>query len=94
LAGTRIEQLRDATGGRDLDIRLENKLVDFVGDGSDVAIRFGDGAWPGFEVSSLFRVRFFPVCSPAFLKEHPLAHPTELHGVPLLRHTHPLWSWP
>lgn len=91
---SRLEQLRDATGGRDLDIRLENRLVDFVGDGIDAAIRFGDGVWPGFEVSSLFRVRFFPVCSPGFLERHAIAQPVDLHRVPLLRHTHPLWSWP
>ena len=80
---SRLAKLRDAVVGRDLDIRLENRLADFVGDGVDAAIRFGDADWPGFEVLPLFKVRLFPVCSPPFL-----------YALPLLRHTHPLWSWP
>jgi LysR family glycine cleavage system transcriptional activator len=91
---SRFDSLRTATGGRDLDIRLENRLADLVGDGVDAAIRFGDGQWPGFEVSPLFKVRFFPVCSPDFPQLHRLRCPADLLAVPLLRHTHPLWSWP
>jgi LysR family glycine cleavage system transcriptional activator len=91
---SRIEALRDATGGGDLDIRLENRMADFVGDGVDVAIRFGDGNWPGFEVTRLFRVRFFPVCSPLLLNGRILDRAMQLLEFPLLRHTHPLWGWP
>jgi LysR family transcriptional regulator, glycine cleavage system transcriptional activator len=90
----RLMRLRAQTGEQDLDLRLENRLEDFVGDGIDAAIRYGDGVWPGLETSSLFKVRFFPVCSPAFLQAQPLAQLTDLYNVPLLRHTHPLWSWP
>lgn len=91
---SRLAKVRDAVVGRDLDIRLENRLADFVGDGVDAAIRFGDANWPGFEVLPLFRVRLFPVCSPQFLEHYKLAQPSDLHSLPLLRHTHPLWSWP
>jgi len=87
-------QMREETGERDLDLRLDNRLADFVGDGVDAAIRYGDGAWPGLDVTPLFKVRLFPVCGPAFLKQHVLAQLSDLHAVPLLRHTHPLWSWP
>jgi LysR family glycine cleavage system transcriptional activator len=90
----RLMRLREETGEHDLDLRLENRLETFVGEGIDAAIRYGDGAWPGLETVKLFSVRFFPVCSPQFLQAHPLAQPADLYNVPLLRHTHPLWSWP
>jgi LysR family transcriptional regulator, glycine cleavage system transcriptional activator len=90
---SRLAKVRDVVG-RELDIRLENRLADFVGDGVDAAIRFGDANWPGFEVLPLFKVRLFPVCSPQFLALHTLAQPSDLYALPLLRHTHPLWSWP
>jgi LysR family glycine cleavage system transcriptional activator len=92
--GPRLLRLRQETGEHDLDLRLENRLAGFVGEGIDAAIRYGDGAWPGFETVKLFSVRFFPVCSAPFLAAHPLAQPADLYNVPLLRHTHPLWSWP
>ena len=90
----RLLRLREQTGERDLDLRLENRLESFVGEGIDAAIRYGDGTWPGLEASSLFVCRFFPVCSETFLQAHPLMQLTDLYNVPLLRHTHPLWSWP
>jgi LysR family glycine cleavage system transcriptional activator len=90
----RLRRLREAIGEPDLDLRLENRLADFVGTAIDAAIRYGDGAWPGLEVSLLCRVRFFPVCSATFLRAHSLTELTDLYNVPLLRHTHPLWSWP
>lgn len=90
----RLMRLREATGERDLDLRLENRLEDFVGEGIDAAVRYGDGVWPGLQVSRLARVRFFPVCSAAFMHTHPLTDVADLYNAPLLRHTHPLWSWP
>jgi LysR family glycine cleavage system transcriptional activator len=90
----RLSRLCEGIGEHDLDLRLENRLVDFVGEGIDAAIRYGDGHWPGLEVASLLPVRFFPVCSPGFARNHPLRDLASLYNVPLLRHTHPLWSWP
>ncbi len=90
----RLGRLREEIGEQDLDLRLENRLVDFVGEGVDAAIRYGDGQWPGLEVSRLLEVRFFPVCSPALKQAHSLTELADLYNAPLLRHTHPLWSWP
>jgi len=90
----RLMRLREETGEHDLDLRLENRLGSFVGDGIDAAIRYDDGILPGLEASSLLMGRLFPVCSAAFLQVHPLAQVTDLYNVPLLRHTQPLWSWP
>jgi len=90
----RLSRLCETIGEQDLDLRLENRLVDFVGEGIDAAIRYGDGNWPGLEVASLLPVRFFPVCSPGFARAHSPTELTDLYNLPLLRHTHPLWSWP
>jgi len=88
----RIMRLR--VGEPDLELRLENRLADLVGDGVDGAVRYGSGEWPGCETARIFGVRLFPVCSPAFLERHPLTRLEDLYDLPLLRHTHPLWSWP
>jgi LysR family glycine cleavage system transcriptional activator len=89
-----LGKLREIIGARDLDIRLENRLAEFVGDGVDAAIRFGEGNWPGFEILPLIKVSLFPVCAPDMLEHHPVRQLNDLYSCPLLRHTHPLWSWP
>lgn len=90
----RLMRLSEDIGESDLDLRLENRLANLVGDGVDAAVRYGDGEWPGCDAAKLFAVRLFPVCSPVFLERHPLAALGDLYDVQLLRHTHPLWSWP
>lgn len=89
-----LGRMCEIVGLRDLDIRLENRLADFVGDGVDAAIRFGDGNWPGFDVSPLTKVSLFPVCGPQLLEQYAVRQLSDLYSSPLLRHTHPLWSWP
>lgn len=89
----RLTRLRRDSGEQDLDLRLENRLESLVGEGIDAAIRYGEGTWPGLEASKLLSVRFHPVCSAEFLRAHPMAQLTDLYSVPLLGHTHPLWSW-
>src|SRR5262249_5961551 len=41
--------------------------VDFASEDVDVAVRHGDGAWPGLHVVRLCAERLFPVCSPRLL---------------------------
>ena len=46
----------------------------------DVAIRFGDGNYPGLAVDQHFHGILFPVCGPALLKgRKPLRKPHGLH---------------
>ena len=42
--------------------------LDFDREDIDVAIRFGDGSYPGLVVEKLFHDTLFPVCSPELLK--------------------------
>lgn len=40
----------------------------------DVAVLFGSGQWEGLEARLLFGERVYPVCSPAWLRDHPALH--------------------
>lgn len=79
---------RFAEAHPEIDLRVSASLhhVDFVREDIDVAIRHGDGRWPGLHVTRLFVEELFPVCSPtllqgrkalrtpADLKDHTLLH--------------------
>ena len=54
----------------DIEARLLTSSfpVDFARDGVDLAIRYGDGDWPGLRADFLFREELLPVCSPQFIK--------------------------
>ncbi|WP_161957216.1 LysR substrate-binding domain-containing protein [Aestuariivirga litoralis] len=57
----------------DIDLRvLASDTPVLPGHGEvDVAILFGSGQWVGVTARLLFRERVYPVCSAAFLREHP-----------------------
>jgi LysR family glycine cleavage system transcriptional activator len=58
----------------ELAVRLQtsNGLVDFARDEVDVAIRMGDGQWPGLRSHFLFHHHFTPMCTPDFRDRHDL----------------------
>jgi LysR family glycine cleavage system transcriptional activator len=59
--------------------------VDFVREDVDLAIRHGDGHWPGLHVTRLCREELFPVCSPELLRGRPaLCTPADLRHHRLL----------
>jgi LysR family glycine cleavage system transcriptional activator len=65
----------------DIDVRIaaSERLVDFNREDVDVAIRFGNGTWPGLHSSLLLKENLFPVCSPKLLKGAiPLREPADL----------------
>lgn len=43
----------------------------------DVAVLFGSGQWEGLEARLLFGERVYPVCSPAYLRDHLMLHRSE-----------------
>jgi LysR family glycine cleavage system transcriptional activator len=57
----------------DIVVRLHtsNSLVDFARDDVDIAIRGGQGHWPGLCAHFLMRMPLKVFASPDFLKEHP-----------------------
>jgi LysR family glycine cleavage system transcriptional activator len=51
----------------------------------DVAVLFGSGQWEGLEARLLFGERVYPVCSPAYLRDHPeLRRPEDMLDQTLL----------
>lgn len=84
---SRIERFQSAYP--DTDVRLDTslKLVDFIAQGIDIGVRYGRGEWPGLVSEKLMDEEVYPVCSPAFLKQHHLRKPTDLAGQTLL-HDH------
>lgn len=89
---TQLARLTAETGELDLTIRVEDRLSDLATDGADVALRFGEGPWPGTELVRLIDEVMFPVCSPDLLLRHPIDGPEDLLTAPLLRHTDLPWS--
>jgi len=60
----RLSRFGEKHPGVDLRVSATAHYVDFARDDVDVAIRHGDGNWPGLEVERLYSERLFPVCSP------------------------------
>jgi LysR family glycine cleavage system transcriptional activator len=79
----------------DIAVRLsaDNSLTDFTAQGIDVAIRLGDGQWPGLAAHRLMTVDFTPMCSPGFLAEHggQIAL-DDLLRLPLISPGEPAWA--
>lgn len=78
----------------DLAVRLlmSNDLVDFDATNVDVALRTGDGNWPGLRTDFLFRSHVTPICSPAFRDTHAIAAPADLLHVERLAPNDPWWA--
>lgn len=71
----------------ELELRLDvgERLVDLATTGVDVAIRYGEGSWPGLTSKKLLDEDVFPVCSPALLADGPpLRTPADLLGYNLI----------
>lgn len=71
----------------DIDLRVlatDQPVLPGAGE-ADVAILFGAGQWDGLEAQLLFGERVYPVCSPAYLRDHTaLRRPEDLLDQTLL----------
>lgn len=67
----------------DLRILTNNNRVDLAGEGLDMAIRYGDGAWHGTHADLILEAPLTPLCSPAMAER--LADPASLVREVLLR---------
>ncbi len=67
----------------DLRILTNNNRVDLAGEGLDLAIRFGDGAWHGVDADPLIAAPLTPLCAPRLAER--IATPADLATTPLLR---------
>jgi DNA-binding transcriptional LysR family regulator len=57
----------------------------------DLAIRVGDGNWPGVRTEFLLAQEIFPVCAPQLAKR--LAAPGDLYRVPIVRDANSTLTW-
>jgi LysR family glycine cleavage system transcriptional activator len=71
----------------EIDLRVSATLhhVEFAREDVDLAVRHGDGNWPGLEASRLCIEELFAVCSPQLLAGRaPVKKPEDLLKLPLL----------
>ena len=66
--------LRDAHPEIDLRIHASHEPVALDGVTADLAIRYGDGHWPGLVAEKLFDNTFIPACSPYLKLDLSLIH--------------------
>ena len=68
----------------EIDLRVSGTLqhVDFAREDVDIAVRHGDGHWPGLHVTQLCTEHLFAVCSPALASN--LKQPSDMLKLPLL----------
>ncbi len=70
----------------DLRVSATERHVDFAREDVDLAVRHGDGKWPGLEAVRLCSEELFPVCSPKLVsKRSHITAPSDLLKLPLLR---------
>jgi LysR family transcriptional regulator, glycine cleavage system transcriptional activator len=75
----RLFRFRQAHGDVDVRVAISERLVDFVSDGIDIAIRCGGGKYSSLSAELLMTEDHFPVCSAELLKgRHPLRTPADL----------------
>lgn len=69
----------------DIDLRIltNNNRVDLAGEGLDLAIRFGDGAWHGVDAEAILDAPLTALCAPSIAER--LKHPRDLSTEALLR---------
>jgi LysR family transcriptional regulator, glycine cleavage system transcriptional activator len=90
---SRLQRLLTDPSGANLELRVEERLSDFVTDGVDMGVRYGAGQWTGLEKHRLFGETLIPVCSPKMAGEHRIRRPRDLLTAPLLHGYRPWSLW-
>jgi LysR family transcriptional regulator of beta-lactamase len=75
----------------DLRLLTNNNRADLAGEGLDLAIRYGDGAWHGIEATPLVEAPLTPLCAPGVARR--LQAPGSLRREVLLR-SYRTEEWP
>jgi LysR family glycine cleavage system transcriptional activator len=90
----KLFRFRRAYGDIDVRLSTSEKLADFISDGIDIAIRYGQGHYPGVVAELLMQEDLSPVCSPKLLKgRHPLRSPSDLRYHTLIHDEFPIdWA--
>ena len=91
----RLGRFRERHPGIDLALDPSVGVIDIDGSGADLAIRYGQGHWPGVEARLLMPDRISPVMSPALLARGPtVERPEDLLGHDILfSYSRTLFEW-
>ena len=82
----RLSRFADKHPDVDLRVSATTHYVDFAREDVDIAIRHGDGNWPGLHAERLCSERLFPVCSPKLVAgRNRITKAADLLRFPLLR---------
>jgi LysR family glycine cleavage system transcriptional activator len=90
----RLARFAEVHPGIDLRISATMRHVDFAREDIDLAVRHGDGNWPGLDVTRLCSEHLFAICSPKLLTgRNRLKEPSDVLKWPLLRlDEHKAWE--
>ena len=81
----RLGNFVEAHPGIDLRVSATLHHVDFSREEVDIAVRHGDGNWPGLDTVRLSSEQLFPVCSPKLLSGRKrLGKPADILKYPLI----------
>lgn len=85
----------------EISVRLDTNLrpINFIENGVDIGVRYGEGYWEGLEAIKLMEEDIFPVCSPNFLEMNSdltldnILHATLIHDLTMEAHkSFPTWN--
>lgn len=89
----RLGHFAEAHSGIDLRISATLHHVDFAREEVDLAVRHGDGNWPGLDTVKLCSEQLFAVCSPKLLSgRRRIGRPSDILKFPLI-HTESRTDW-
>jgi len=88
-----IRDFLDANPDLAVELEPNPRSVIFEREAFDCAVRAGRTVPTGVHVEHLFRTNFTPMCSPAFLAQHPELHePIDLRNIPRITPNDPWWD--
>lgn len=88
----RLPRLMADPAGANVDFLIESRTADFVTDGVDMGVRYGESVSQNVEHALLFRETLFPVASPTLAAQHQVSEPRDILSMPMLRHRHRPWK--
>ena len=80
----RLGHFAEAHAGIDLRVSAAMHHVDFTREDVDMAVRHGDGNWPGLDAVQLSAEQLFAICSPKLMSGRRLARPADILKFPLI----------
>jgi LysR family transcriptional regulator, glycine cleavage system transcriptional activator len=82
----RLSRFAEAHPEINLRVSATTHYVDFAREDVDIAVRHGDGNWPGLAIEKLCAEQLFPVCSPRLVSgRNRITRASDLLKFPLLR---------